>query len=300
MNLLSKKTNIVIAAVAFAIAFASCIKDVDDVNLPNTPQKLVVQSFISPTDSIFVTVFASQPINYNIPIDGDNYYYNAFDTLKNATVILINIEDNSTIAIPYDSKQKKYALPPNLFAIEKGNEYELRVTANNFEPVSGRTVVPLGNATSNIERIDTVSTNEWGYTEMRLIGTISDPENEDNFYSTLIYSLKQYESSWDETTHTFISNFSKRLISDSNLDGRTISIRHEFSSYDDDYYTNLGTTTEVYEVDEHYYRFHYSLENIYDIMDNPFTESSHLYSNIEGGLGVFGSYITINQTTLNK
>ncbi|MDX9769664.1 MAG: hypothetical protein RBT19_04835 [Tenuifilaceae bacterium] len=87
MNLLSNKTNLTIAAVAFAIAFASCIKDVDNVNLPNTPQKLVVQSFISPTDSILVTVFASQPINYNIPIDGDNYYYNAFDTLKNATVI---------------------------------------------------------------------------------------------------------------------------------------------------------------------------------------------------------------------
>lgn len=300
MNLLSNKTNLTIAAVAFAIAFASCIKDVDDVNLPNTPQKLVVQSFISPTDSIFVTVFASQPINYNIPIDGDNYYYNAFDTLKNATVILINIEDNSTIAIPYDSKQKKYALPPNIFAIEKGVEYELRVSANNFEAVSGRTVVPLGHATSNIERIDTVSTDEWGNTEMRLIGTINDPENEINFYSTLIYSLKQYESSWDETIHTFISNYSKLLISDSKLDGRTISIRHEFSSYDDDYYVNLGTTTEVYEVDEHYYRFHYSLENIYDIMDNPFSESSHLYSNIEGGLGVFGSYITINQTTLNK
>lgn len=298
MNSQSIKSIIKIAAIALAVALASCVKDVDNVNLPNTPQKLVVQSFISPGDSIFVTVFASQPINYNIPVDGNNYYDRAFDTIKTATVEITSIDNNSSITVPYNAKQKKYALPPSAFSIEKGNEYELKVIADKFETVSGRTIVPLGNATSKIERIDTLSVDEWGYSELMLIGSISDPANVENFYNTLIYSLKQY--TWDENTETYISNFSNMLVSDSNFDGQPISIRHEFSSYEDDYSSTLSTESEVYEVDMHYYKFHKSLENIYDIMDNPFTESSHLYSNIEGGLGVFGSYITIKKTTLSN
>ena len=192
MNSQSIKSIIKIAAIALAIALASCVKDVDNVNLPNTPQKLVVQSFISPGDSIFVTVFASQPINYNIPVDGNNYWGRAFDTIKTATVEITSIDNNSSITVPYNAKQKKYALPPSAFSIEKGNEYELKVIADKFETVSGRTIVPLGNATSKIERIDTLSVDEWGYSELMLIGSISDPANEENYYSAFTYSFYEY------------------------------------------------------------------------------------------------------------
>jgi hypothetical protein len=297
MNSISKKTIITAAVITFVIALASCIKDVDDVNLPNTPQKLVVQSFISPSDSIFVTVFASQPLNYNIPVN-DYSWGSVFDTIKTATVSITNITNLISVNVPYFPEQKKYVLPPNAFTIEKGSEYELTVTANNFESVTARTVVPLGNATSVIERIDTISIDEWGNMDMRVIGSIDDPANEKNYYSILTYGIKEY--TWDDMSNIYISNFSSSLMSDNQQDGNSISVRHEFYDYEDEYTEIKYTKTEVYEVDEHYYNFHSSLETIYDIMDNPFTESSHLYSNIEGGLGVFGSYVTINSTTLNK
>jgi hypothetical protein len=46
---------------------------------------------------------------------------------------------------------------------------------------------------------------------------------------------------------------------------------------------------ELYNADEHYYRYHRSLTERHDYT-NPFTEPYLIYSNIEGGLGCFGAY----------
>jgi hypothetical protein len=44
------------------------------------------------------------------------------------------------------------------------------------------------------------------------------------------------------------------------------------------------------ETDADYYKYHTSL-NSYSGTDEPFTEFSPVYSNVEGGFGVFASYV---------
>lgn len=51
----------------------------------------------------------------------------------------------------------------------------------------------------------------------------------------------------------------------------------------------VSITMELYNADEHYYRYHRSLTERHDYT-NPFTEPYLIYSNIEGGLGCFGAY----------
>lgn len=46
---------------------------------------------------------------------------------------------------------------------------------------------------------------------------------------------------------------------------------------------------EVYNTDEHYFKYHRSVQTRGD-SDNPFVEPSLIYTNVEGGLGCFGAY----------
>jgi hypothetical protein len=64
--------------------------------------------------------------------------------------------------------------------------------------------------------------------------------------------------------------------------------------FDEDYdYKNIRIG--LLNVDEHYYRYHTTLR-LYS-GDDPFSEPAPIYSNIVGGLGVFGAY---NKTTVVK
>ncbi|MDD2549129.1 MAG: DUF4249 domain-containing protein [Bacteroidales bacterium] len=293
MNNTALKSIKYIAIALVATMHYSCIKEVDNLNLPNTKPKLVVQSFISPGDSITATVYASKPINYNV---GSNSYYSAYDTVKNATITLINLSTGSSTTIPFDADKKKYILPPLDFSIEKGTEYELNVTANTFEPITARTTVPTGEATAKLNKIDTVNVEEYGGVRIWISGTIDDPATEKNFYK-----ISSYITDTD-TLETRVVSFFWTFYSDSNQNGETINFNHPM------YYHENGTTEIIqsyitilfYEIDEHYYKFHKSIETIYGTMDNPFTESSHLYSNIEGGLGVFASFVQVEEINTEK
>jgi hypothetical protein len=75
----------------------------------------------------------------------------------------------------------------------------------------------------------------------------------------------------------------------------------EAYNYQYDIYTNYSVTRRkrtlylrLYETDMHYYKFHTSARNYFYYDDDmPFAESVRIYSNIEGGLGVFGGYSVI-------
>ena len=297
MNYTISKTIIYIAIAIIATTHYSCIKDVDNLNLPSSQPKLVVQSFISPGDSIIVTIYASKPINYNVI--GSNFNYHGYDTVKTATVTLTDITNGNSTTIPFDNDNKKYIVAPADFSIENNNEYELSITANTFKSITARTTVPNGIATATISKIDTTDADEWGDSTIRISGYINDPAPEENYYHILSYGLREY--TWEEFHDIYLSNYSNFFITDNNHNGETINFRDELYQFETgDENTIYSSSILIYDVDEHYYKFHKSLETIYDIMDNPFTESSHLYSNIEGGLGVFGSFVKIGETNIEK
>jgi len=276
------------------VSITSCIDDVDNLTLPAVEPKLVVQSFISPTDSVKVNVWLSKPINYNLPIN-DVYYGDEVIVVSNANVLLTSQSGTEQMLVPFDSSLGLYALSPEEFSIQMGETYTLSVTSPDYGTVTASTTVPsYVPIVSNVE-LDTLNANEWGDVRGILTGYLTDEGSVENFYATHVFNYSEYAIG--EDTLTYIS-FSKRmLISDKGYDGEDIPFKVDFClSVYGEHLVHLYALS----VDEHYYHFHWSLDNIEDFEDNPFAESTHLYSNVEGGLGVFASYVSANVVVISE
>lgn len=278
------KNRIIVTLIIF-ISIVSCIDDVDNINLPRIEPKLVVQSFIEPNDSIKVIVWQSNPINYNLPI-ADIYSNNGMAGLREAIVTLRNSGDQ-IVEIPFVEELGMYVIPPTAYSIERGNTYHLKVSLPGYKEVRASTTVPdyvpiLKEIKLNISNVE-----EWNTTRATLTGRIADEAKKINFYALFHYNLIQF-SNWTDTIN-FQSLTKRELYNDRGYDGENIPFRIDYSLQNND---SLNFSLYVLSVDEHYYRFYQSLNNIEDISENPFAESNHLYSNVEGGLGVFASYVT--------
>lgn len=266
---------------------SSCIDDVDDVNLPKVDPKLVIQSFISPGDSIVVSVMASRPINYNVPVTG-GWDFNTFDIVSDATVIIRNNQTNTDAVINFDQQAGKYKIGQDVFPILSGVEYTLTVSAPRFKSVTANTKVP--DYLPNISPIefDTLTNYEYGDQTIVVSGRISDIPNQENYYSVMMYQLTTYN--WDGYIETYLDFESQDIVSDLGKDGDEIGFKIEYWNYATE---NRKVYFFIHTTDEHYYRFYNSLRKVEDFESNPFAESSILYSNVEGGLGVFGSFLPV-------
>ncbi len=271
------------------IGIVSCIDDVDNLNLPRIEPKLVVQSFITPNDSIRVAVWQSIPINYNLPITG-NYYDDKPVEVKNALVVLKNSEDTQTVEIPFVEALGMYVIPPTAYDVVMGNTYHLSVSAPGFNEVKASTTVPDYAPIIRDVKLDTLGLTQWGDVRIILSGRIVDEASKPNFYALFQYSFAHYVNGIDTVSYVRFSI--RELYSDLGYDGISIPFKIDYSVWDDGHHNNLNISLYALSVDKHYYRFHKSLDNVWDIGDNPFAESSHLYSNVEGGLGVFASFIS--------
>jgi hypothetical protein len=121
-------------------------------------------------------------------------------------------------------------------------------------------------------------------TVLRIRGRWNDPAGQANYYRLYVESFTPGPLSAD----TFYNGIGTSMMNDLNSDGRQLSawvetfpVPYQFNYTDYDVY--------LLETDEHYFRYHDSRLN--DEGDNPFAEPNIMYSNVNGGLGCFGSYV---------
>ena len=278
-----KNRSGLIILLSAVLTLAACIDDVDEVDLPHYDPKIVVSAFISPGDSIKITLFRSVPIYYNLVLTD---WMTSFPRINDASVVVVNTADNSEITIPFIPGSDIYALDPAAADIRAGVEYELRISAPGMESVKARTFVPASvPAISNLK----VEKRNVSYgKELTISGLINDPPGIKNYYFVIGYDVYTY-SSWVndsvfEVAYSYQSYYN--FFSDSDRDGQDIGFRvtNQFSD------ASLRYELFVLSVDEHYFRYHSSLNSYYETGDNPFAEAVILSSNVENGLGVFGSF----------
>lgn len=257
----------------------SCIKDVE--NPPQSEPKLVVTSFITPNDSIKVRVTKSTPINYNTP--SNDWDTNIYPHVADAQVTIQNTSSNNTTTVPYNPEKDLFTLAPEKFSIETGEEYKLTVIANGFEPVTATTRLP-NNAPEvlwyNIEHSENDYETVWNIT-----GAIQDIPNQQNYYFVNIAIRSEFYDSWGDTTFLNTSSF-RGYFNDSGKDGQEIGYRTDGYSSSQE----AEITIHVQSTDYNYYQYHKTLD--YLDYENPFSEPIMLHSNVEGGLGVFASYLS--------
>ncbi len=271
--------NILLAAAAI-FGLTSCESDAT-VDVPETKPKLVVSSFISPQDTqVVVRVKRSKPIfqSYNV---------NTSASVANASVSITN--GSTTMQLNYNSTGEYYGVSATLFPITAGTTYTLTVTTPEGETATAKTTVPgVAPAAMNVSYTYVVEDSNSFFVSRHYTITINwnDFSGQSDLYRVVPVQLVK---SVINPTDTFQLRAGEFLISDANNDGGTIQDKIDFYNHiaqGSD--TIVGFDFYLMRSSPEYYLYHESLLN-YNSGD-PFSEPSLIYTNITGGLGVFGSY----------
>jgi hypothetical protein len=138
-----------------------------------------------------------------------------------------------------------------------------------------------------------------GFYDQEINIKFNDIAGETNFYNVMAFTTtKKFRGIQPEvlfakeTDNNYEFGYStNKIVSDKLRDGSGFQVifKNSFLKNDTSQYS-IEINALVMETDAPYYKYHSSLNN-YSGTDQPFTEFSPVYSNVEGGFGVFGSYI---------
>lgn len=265
-----------------SIFLLSCEKEAN-IALPVYSPQLVVHSFICPDDTI-ITVNVSVTLGIFGPDTVILENEETFPRHLPAKVLLID-GDTEVQFSPRDDKGLCYAK----HKIEAGKEYKLLVQCEGYPDASAVCKVPeLNDLAISLDTVVQVFNTPYGiYQVNKFLVNFTDVGSESNYYS--IYGVSKGS---DYISQIYIdepeedSDSDSKMIdymSDKLMNGKTIST--VFGFYESD-------TLEAFilETDEHYYKYHTSLER-YEDSDQVFTEFSPVYTNFKNGFGIFASYV---------
>ena len=268
------KDCLLLAALALLLA-GGCTKDVDNIKLPTTDPKLVVGCFVSPQASLIaVTLTRSNPIF------GPSHSNTNSSAVEDATVILT--DGTNSVNIPYNNGNSQYEMSTAAFPIVAGQTYSLSVSTPKGENVSGSCTVPASSINAlTVDFTDTISTNS-----KKITVHWQDISGEVNFYRVIgqLVSLDTFNTL--DTTFDYM--YGGNLFNDHDKDGNEMYAKLEgYPSWGPDLKL-IAYDVYMLNIDAEYYKYQNSLDHY--TYNDPFSEPSPLYTNIKGGLGVFGAY----------
>jgi hypothetical protein len=251
----------------FAFVFTSC-ETVVDVDVPETPPKLVVNAFLNPHDP-----FIRVNVRSSIPLFGTTEVTD-WQTVDDAVVVLTG--PGGSVTIPYVEQDAVYMLPATEIQIIAGETYRIDVSAPGFKSVYATTTVPLQTPVFSLADVEVEEElMEGGYTSLLFKYSFewSDVSDLPDYYEI---SIQQYGY------EILYENYD-----DEDLNGQLIRKKLE---------TFNGSTGEMAEpfhiyllnTSEDYYLYKRSIKNV--SFGDPFAEPTLVYTNVVNGLGCFGSY----------
>lgn len=274
--------------IALLMGLTSCEDDVD-IDLPDHQPKLVAYCFLNPHDTMIIAkVYRSNPLFSMVSSNSaDN-----IEILSNATVLLEHNE--ASVVIPFDISLQQYMLPAAVFPIVPGETYHLKVMADGFTPIHAQTTVPRDKVTISSHKINTIlSQNEAEQTENHSLVEVQwhDISSETNFYAIVINEQFTIDDNTNNEPLVFNYPVHRAYISDSGSDGEVIVYRTEIYTnfHEPNTIEDKGIFIYLLNCTRDYFLYHRSLQNGAGSSD-PFSEPTMVYSNIENGLGCFGSY----------
>lgn len=276
---------------ALGFLLGACEKEVEGIRLPESEAKLVVHCFISPQDD-----FLTASVTRSVPAWAAG---NPADTLvQDATVTLS--DGVRSVQLPYDKHQKAYAYYVRAaregdLRIRPETSYHLQVTTPRGETATAACTVPAALQASIMLSPDSA----WGasfnryYYRMRIIWP--DLPNQVNYYRVGGYAeliTKQTADGRPTSIATVPAAWeAAEWVSDEGRDGGLlVSPRGNCHVNSYDAFLSCSLYASVLHTDVHYYRYHRSVRRAGQSQANPFAEPVLVYSNVTGGLGVFGAF----------
>ncbi|MEZ5057169.1 MAG: DUF4249 domain-containing protein [Saprospiraceae bacterium] len=294
----------------FTIPFFGCLEPVDILD-DLSESKLVVNSYFTNDLPFYVRVSASRKFG--------NEEKNTYIDFANVSIWFEGELIEQLTYFPPDEFDTLPSYRSHGLIPEVGKEYEIRVTAENFEPVSSTGSVPPPTKISNTS-IEDDGGNQGTNGHVYLSMSIDDPRDEENYYHILLYQLKDelatdLDGRRDFETRfygplkmytfdpnapvTFYINNRGALVSDRSFNGTTKKLNfradlEKIRSNDD----NAKIIIELRSITEDYYDYFMSIKRQNDQSTNPLSEPVIDFTNIENGFGLFTGF-SVSRDTLS-
>jgi hypothetical protein len=266
-----------------------CVDEVTNIDFPAQDPMVVVHGFISPADTaVQVRLSWSHPVSAGTRRDSNR-------TIPDASVRIAE-SGHGHVALAYQADKQVYALSTKVFPIAAGQQYSLEVIVPGQEPITATCSIPSPNQSLELTGIMAEELEQglfWRYeVEYRFADS---PGEGERYYAPSAWLGEALYVFGEDTLRMGMQHFQtlsgEAFLSNGGRAGRQFVLRAENYVYRWNE-QQTGQTDTLYllllSTDEHYYHYHRDLENYSP--DNPFAEPVHIYSNIQGGLGVFAGF----------
>jgi hypothetical protein len=269
-------SQLVLAMFSLVVLLSSCETDAD-IPLPDVDPKIVVNCFIGDELTVIkAAVFKSDPVFS----DNDGNYPYTGDVEEDMYVVISN--GSISVELVFNPQTEFYEVGTDVFPLIAGGNYTLTVTAPDGETVSASTTIPLNApiVQSSSFTQEQISNDFYGeQTRVTIKQTLTDPSSSFDYYRFYYVLQDQF------LTNMYVG---EDYADDNSLDGNLLYNEHELTAYygSDNPITSIKAF--IIRGSEEYQRFHRTVYN--QSPGDPFSEPSIIYSNVDGGLGVFAGY----------
>jgi hypothetical protein len=260
-----RKVNLILLVLG-ALLLTNCSKEIP-INLPPYIEKIVVNGLMSDLEGSLVKISKSKSST-----DTNN-----INAITNASVQLYTENNQLFEVLTYNSfesgyKGSKLALP--------GSSYTIKVLYQNFEATATTKIGTRTNLSNSIY-IDSIGIDSSGFPLGELSFSFSDLGTEDNYYRLNV-------SYWDNSLKVFAKTKNGYVFSDRTFSGVTQTLKFTvpfgFVAKGGDYKFLISLQT----LNNDFTKYERSRELYNNAINSPFAEPVFIYSNIKGGLGIFG------------
>ena len=287
----------------------SCQKE--EIRVPDTGRKIVLNGLIT-TDSLLSINLSRSLYITDSGLTEENLLQNAKAEIYENNVYLDSLLPCGNI---YINLGLDIYVPPNYRSTKlvpsSGHEYEIRVTSPGLPEAGAKVLIP---DQVNIDRIDTTIQKLTGNFEswesnIRLICDIAfaDPVNEKNYYLLYVYRIPAFSSNTnnmvfscqDPVVEEYLNHGTMMegvAFTDKSINGKEHILRMILNGKDiGNPFWDEGSGSHrktiyfrLYSITEDYYKYIQTLNLFLKNYKNPLAETAEVYSNIEGGYGIFG------------
>ncbi|GEM_PF-1375562 len=294
------------------LIFAGCedffTSEATNVDIPGSEPQLVVYSFLSPGEKL-TRVHVYRSIPYTMSMDD-------VEPVNDKASVYLAPTGEAFYQLEYNDLHNCFVAESDEFEVQYGQSYSLKVESYQGESVTANSLVPH---TREMEveteplTLQLVEDDIWdeGHSvkHIQVDWKITLPANTgDGFMRTGAY-MKRYifhegdsvaadvqvsQFGLERGQPYFAATENRTYAFRANKWRESYGFSGEHQGYDPP--QEEGEVVDsvfvyVFQTDEHYYRFHKSLDEYFYYDDDfPFTEAVFIYSNIKGGLGVFAGY----------
>lgn len=268
--------QLTLAMFSAMVFFSSCETEAD-IPLPEVDPKIVINCFIGDELTVIkAAVFKSNPVfsdtNGNYPSTGD---------VEEDMYVVIS-DGTISAELEFNEQTEFYEVGTDVFPLVAGGNYTLTVTAPDGETVKASTTIPANApiVQSSSFQVEEISNDFYGeQTLVTIKQTLTDPSSSFDYYRFYYVLQDQF------MTGTYVS---QDYADDNALDGNLLYNEHEMTAYYGSDNPIVNVKAYVIRGSEEYYRFHKTVYN--QSPGDPFSEPSIIYTNVDGGLGVFAGY----------